>query len=174
MCRRYTVMVENYVYIIATWRKESNAFPQKKRIFDSFFILSESVAVCNRKMCPPKGGAAADGVPPPTHRCGRKRLYAQEGGSVRGRRETAAHSGSVCGRKLPETGRRPTPGAPARAFCGFPSGPGFRTAVFPGIQLSANSRMHIRRFSTAQRAAACSLGKVIKCRTECANLHFEA
>ena len=53
-------MVENYVYIIATWRKESNAFPQKKRIFDSFFILSESVAVCNRKMCP---SGLAPGIP---------------------------------------------------------------------------------------------------------------
>ena len=30
VCRRYTVMAENYVYIIAAWRKESNAFPQKK------------------------------------------------------------------------------------------------------------------------------------------------
>ena len=51
---------------------------------------------------------------------------------------------------------------------------GYPAPLFPRIRLSANSRMHIRRFSTARRAAACSLGKVIKCRTQNENLHFEA
>lgn len=151
-------------------------FRKKSEFLILFFILSESMAVCNRKMCPSEAGEAVGRTlrRHRTHRCGRKRSYAQGYGPARVRRETAAHSGSVCGHMAFDAERRPTPGAPARAFYGFPSGPGFRTAVFPDIRLSANSRMHIRRFSTAQRTAACSRGKVIKCRTECANLHFEA
>ena len=64
--------------------------------------------------------------------------------------------------------------APRRVSRRGPLHLGYPTPLFPRIRLSANSRMHIRRFSTARRAAACSLGKVIKCRTECVNLHFEA
>ena len=71
-------------------------FRKKSEFLILFFILSESMAVCNRKMCPPKAGGAADGA----LRC----LPAGAAEAVRMHRKAVLHG---CGGKLPSAAELP-------------------------------------------------------------------